>query len=236
MSADERCVEMRELIAELALGVADGEDRARALDHAADCANCRRELERQSAIADGLVALAPAREPPPGFELSVLRAIQPPAAGRRRVLRPLAFAAVLATAVALTAGGMLLGFRDDRRLADHYRATLAQANGSYFGAVRLADAAGRPGGVVFAYRGSPSWILVTVAPAQRPDVAEAELIDRSGRRIPLASFRLAGGAWGGSIPLDLRDVAAVHLVGADGRSLLVAQLGAPTNPARGPHR
>lgn len=149
MSSDERCEETRELLAELALGIADGAERARVLEHVAGCPGCRRELERQSAIADGLLVLAPEEEPPPGFELGVLRSIQPRAPKRGSILRPLAVVAAVAAAVAITAGGMLLGFRDDRRLADQYRATLAQANGRYFGAVQLADAAGRPGGVLF---------------------------------------------------------------------------------------
>jgi hypothetical protein len=224
MSSDGRCEQTREVLAELALGIADGEQRARALEHVADCSECRRELERQSALADGLLLLAPEQEPPPGFELRVLDSIQPSPARRRSLLRPLIAVAAVAAAVAITAGAMLLGFRDDRRLADQYRATLAQANGEYFGAVRLADAAGRPGGVLFVSRGSPSWILLTVNPEHRASVERAELVDRSGRRIPLESFRLADGTWGGSIPRALQDVAAVHLTGADGRSVLVAQL------------
>lgn len=227
MSADERCENTRELLAEVALGVADGADRARVLEHVAHCKECRLELERQSAIADELLVLAPEQEPPIGFELDVLRAIEPPAAKphsiRRWILRPMPAIAAATAAAVITAGGMLFAFRDDRRLADQYRAALAEANGTYFGAVRLADAAGRPGGVLFRYRGSPSWILVTVAPTYRASIVRAELVDRSGRTIPLTSFRLADGAWGGSIPVDLGNVAAVHLVGADGRSVLMAQ-------------
>ena len=159
------------------------------------------------------------------FELGVLQAIQPPAPARRRrsLWRPLAVAAVVAAAVAVTAGGMLVGFRDDRRLADEYREALAEANGAYFGARQLLDPAGRRGGVLFVYRGAPSWILVTVDSPHREAVARAELIDRSGRRIPLPSFELADGAWGGAIPVDLEDIAAVHLTGEDDRSVLVAQ-------------
>lgn len=223
MNGDARCDETRELLSELALGIADGAERARVLDHVAECADCRRELERQSALADGLLTLAPEEEPPPGFELGVLRSIRPSVPRRAPIRRRLAFVAAVAAAIAVTAGGMLLATRDDRRLAEHYRATLEHAGGSYFGAVRLADAAGRPGGVLFAYRGSPSWILVTVAPSYRSSIERAELVDRGGRRIPLMSFRLADGAWGGSIRVDLRQVAAVHLVGRDGRSVLVGQ-------------
>jgi Putative zinc-finger len=223
MTADALCDETRDLLPELALGIADGADRARILAHVAECADCRRELERQAAIADSLLLLAPEHEPPAGFELAVLREIEPPPVRRRRTILPrLAFVGAVAAAVAITAGGMLLGFGDDRRLAEHYRATLAQAHGTYFGAVRLTDPAGRPGGVLFAYRGAPSWILVTVEPEHRAAVARAELVARDGRRIPIPGFELASGVWGGSLPLDLRDLAAVHLVGADGRSVLVA--------------
>ena len=148
MTADDRCHEIRELAAELALGIADGRDRARVLEHLADCADCRREVESFSAVADELLALAPAQEPPLGFELRVLRALEPPRRKRGRTARRLALvAAALLVAVGVTAGAMLLGFRDERRLAAHYRATLAQAQGSYFGADRLHDGAGEPAGV-----------------------------------------------------------------------------------------
>jgi hypothetical protein len=229
MSAEDRCEETREVLPELALGIADGEERARVLAHIEDCADCRRELERQSAVADSLLVLAPEQEPPAGFESRVLRKIQPPAP-RRSILRPLVAIGAVAAAVAITVGAMMIGTRDERRLADQYRAALEEANGQYFRTARLTDPAGRPGGVLFTYRGTPSWILVTVSPAYRASVDRAELVDRGGRRIPLTSFRLADGAWGGSIPVDLQDVAAVHLVGKDGRSPLVAELQRPANP------
>lgn len=224
MSAEERCEETRELISEVALGIADGEERARVLEHVAGCGDCRAELERQSTVADELLSLAPGLEPPLGFELGVRRAIEPPRPSRRRFLRPLVAATAVVAAVAVTAGAMFASFDDDRRLADHYRTVLAQANGTYFGAVRLEDAAGRPGGVAFIYRGAPSWILVTVGPAFRDSVAGAELVERDGRRIPVESFELVDGAWGGSIPGDLGNLAAVDLVDRDGRSVLVARL------------
>jgi hypothetical protein len=117
----------------------------------------------------------------------------------------------------------VLGFRDDVRLADRYRGTLERAHGSAFGAVQLRDAGGKPAGVVFVYRGSPSWILVTVDAAHRGLAERAELVS-NGRRIPLSSFRLANGAWGGALPIELQAVDALHLIGANGRSVLVAYL------------
>jgi hypothetical protein len=229
MSTDDRCHEIRKLAPEVALGIADGEDRARVLEHVAECADCRRELERLSTVADELLVLAPEQEPPPGFELRVLDSIQPPASKRRFRLRGLAVVGAVVATAAVTAGAMLVGFRDDRRLADHYRATLAQAHGSYFGARRFHDAAGRQGGVLFTYRGSPSWMMITVSPSYRDSVRSAELVTRDGRRAPLASFGLSGGAWGASLPIDLQDLAAVHLVGRDGRSVLIATQGNPSD-------
>src|SRR6059058_3689151 len=77
------CAGIRALLPELALGIADGEERARALEHLGGCAECRRELDELSAIADELVALAPEREPPAGFEGRVIERLRVRAAPAR---------------------------------------------------------------------------------------------------------------------------------------------------------
>jgi hypothetical protein len=224
MAESERCAKVRELGAELALGIADGEERALVLEHAATCADCRRELERLSGVADELLALAPEKEAPLGFELGVLQAIEPPTPARRRRLRRLAFVAAVLVTAALTAGGMLFGFRDDRRLADQYRAALGHAHGYYFGASELRDAGGRRAGAVFAYGGDPSWITIVVDPAFRDTIEEAEVVAGDGGRIPLEGFRLEDGFWGGALPVGPRELVALHLVDRDGRSVLIADL------------
>ena len=63
---DPRCEEFRELAPELALGIVEGEERGRALEHLADCPDCRRRVEELSEVADGLLLAAPHREPPVG--------------------------------------------------------------------------------------------------------------------------------------------------------------------------
>ncbi len=65
---DTDCERLHDLGAEIALGIADGEDRAWALDHLADCPRCRARIERLSSVADELLLVAPAAEPPAGFE------------------------------------------------------------------------------------------------------------------------------------------------------------------------
>jgi hypothetical protein len=221
------CEHTRQLAAELALGIADGAQRAEALRHLAGCADCRRAVEELAAVADELLLLAPEREPPAGFESRALARMQPPPAPRvrrhRRVLVPIAAAA----AAALATTAIVLGATsDDRRLADHYRATLAAAHGSSFEAARL-QAPGRiRAGVVYGYRGSPSWIFVAIYRPYRSTAYRVELAMTSGRRVALRSFRLdpKTGSAGQAIPVDLQLVSAVRLVGSKPGDVLQAEL------------
>src|SRR3954453_20251578 len=122
---DARCEETREIAAELALGIVEGEERGRALQHLAECPDCRLKVEELSEVADELLLLAPHREPPVGFESRVLAPLHPAAKPRRRrwrvVLAPAA-AAVAAAAITLAI------VSPDLRLASHYQHTLDQAN------------------------------------------------------------------------------------------------------------
>jgi hypothetical protein len=216
------CEHTRRIAAELALGIADGADRAQTIEHIADCAECRRELEELSSVADELLTLAPAHEPPPGFESRVLTRLRP---ARRRYWRPLRALAPAAAAAALAAGIVVGATRDDVRLADHYRATLAEAHGSYFEAARLRAPGGVPVGIAYAYRGAPSWIFVYVDAAHRRSY-DAELAMASGARVPLPSLRIdpKTGSAGATLTLDVHDVAAIRLLGREPGDVLEAHL------------
>ncbi len=223
MPADASCAEIRELTSELALGIADGQDRARVLEHVAVCAECRRELDELSSLADELLVLAPEHEPPVGFELRTLRRALPKPS-RRRWRQPAVALVAASLAASVAAGGVLFAVRGDRRLASEYRATLSQAHGSSFRAVPLQNAAGGRAGTVFVYRGSPSWIFLTISAHGTSSAARAELVTRGNRTLTLPAFRLSSGSWGGAIPMDAGAVAAIHLLDRNGRSVLVAYL------------
>jgi hypothetical protein len=226
------CEETRRLAPELALGIADGAERARALEHLAGCADCRRAVGALSEVADELLMLAPEREPTVGFESRVLARLAPAPAPapapppRWRPRRLLAVLAPAAAAAAIATGIVLGATGDDRRLADHYRATLAEANGSYFEAARLRTPAGMRAGLVYAYRGNPSWIYVAVDRRYRSTAYGAELALTSGERVPLPRLRLdpETGSGGQAIPVDLHRVAAVRLVGSGRGDVLQAEL------------
>jgi hypothetical protein len=227
------CEEVRELAPELALGIAGGDERARALSHLAECAECRRHVEELSTLGDELLLLAPIQEPPVGFETRVLELIRPQAPPRRR-RRFVPLAAAAAAAAAVTAVAMWFGFREDRELASNYRATLAAANGKYFSAAELSAPGGGVVGNVFGYQGSPSWVLVTVTSAQHPGTAtyDAQLITKSGDRVPQRPIQVSDGrgSAGWTIPISFDRVAEVRLLGPGRGQVLEADFPSDHEP------
>lgn len=218
---DPRCEEFRELAPELAVGIVEGEERGRALEHLADCPDCRRRVEELSEVADGLLLATPHREPPVGFESKVLSEVLPAPPKRRRrrrlalVLTPAA-AALASVAVTL---GIVSG---DLRDASHYHQTLQEANGKEFEAYSLYDG-GAVAGTVFSYQGRPNWLVVTVDPAHRADLTSAQLVMDDGSQIPLSWFQLdASGSSGGGIPVDPHNVSVLRLLPGAGDEPLVA--------------
>ena len=216
-----RCEDTREVAPELALGIVEGEQRGRALEHLADCPDCRRRVEDLAEVADQLLLLAPHREPPVGFEARVLDRVLPkPRPRRRRRLR-----LVLApAAAAFAAAAIVLAIvAPDLRVASHYRHTLDQANGKEFESYALKGGDTHVG-TVFSYEGFPSWVHIDVDPAYRAGLTRAELVTDDGSQVPLRWFHLdANGGSGGSIPINPHHVSVLRLSGSPGVRPLVAQ-------------
>jgi anti-sigma factor RsiW len=216
-----RCEEVRGLAPELALGIVEGEERGRALEHLADCPDCRRRVEELAEVADELLLLAPHKEVPVGFESRVLGRVlpsPPPRRRRRRLALVLSPAAAALAAVAITLGIVSGDLRD----ASHYHQTLNEANGKEFEAYSLYGGAGAFAGTVFSYQGAPNWLVITVDPAHRADLRSARLVMDDGREVPLDWFHLdPSGSSGGGIPVDPHDVSVLRLLpGAAGEPLV----------------
>ena len=222
------CERLREIGPEVALGIADGEERAWALDHLSDCAECRARLERLSATADELLLLAPGAEPPPGFDGRVADAIAPPRAYRRpplwrRMRLPVAAAI---GAAALAAGAVWLALDNDRKLADSYRATLAVANGEYFDAAPIERPGGQKVGYVYGYQGRTSWVLAVIYDGVASGDYELQLVTHDGKRMPLREIAISPGpgSAGGATPVPYEKRAEVGLLGHDGREVADSSL------------
>jgi hypothetical protein len=223
MRAD--CDDIRDLTAEVALGIASGDDRARVVDHVAGCRACREELRQLTAVTDELLVLAPEHEPPPGFEQRVLRELQPAKARKRlRVRIPRLARPVLAVAAGAAVASVIAvsAYHDDHKLASEYRQSLAAADGSRFVAIPLRDGAGVKRGSVSLYQGAPSWIVITANGRGAGSLSRAELVSRSGKRVTLNGFALKRGVWGGPLPMGFDSIASVQVLSPDGHSQLVA--------------
>jgi Putative zinc-finger len=78
MTGEMGCDQVRDLAPELALGIAEGQERVAALSHLTGCPGCRQLVSDLSSVGDGLLLLAPSREPPRGFESGVLARLDHP--------------------------------------------------------------------------------------------------------------------------------------------------------------
>ena len=226
-----RCEQVRELAPEVALGVASIDDRLRVLEHVARCAECRAYLAELAGTADELLLLAPAAEPPSGFESAVLarlgesgpESVTP--LRRRGVLRrALQLAAVIVLVAALSGAAVWWAGEPDRQLADQVRQTLTTADGKYFEAFPLRDPGGAQRGSVFAYQGEPTWLVCALDEPLPDGWYAVQLITREGERHVLASGRYLGGlrAWGYELPMAVHDVAELRILDKQGRLVLSA--------------
>ena len=230
MTAELGCEQVRDLAPELALGIAEGEERDVALRHLSGCSGCRQLVSELSSVGDELLQLAPAHDPPAGFESRVLAEVTKPP--RRRSIQPLArrwqwlatAAAAVVLAAALGGGSVLLATASDRRLAASYQAVLSQGQGAYFLAAPLQGTGGRVG-TVFGYQGQPSWVMVTLQPPiQEEGRFEVQAVTRDGRYLSIGDAVLGGanGSWGGQLPVDLSAIHELRFVGPDGQRAFTA--------------
>jgi len=204
---------------ELALGIVEGEERGRALEHLADCPDCRRRVDELTEVAVELLLLASQHEPPPGFESKVLGQVLPEPPKRRRRRLTLVFAPA---AAALAAAAVTLGIVwNDVQTGRSYEGTLEKANGKQFEAYSLYGGPSAAG-TVFSYQGAPNWLLITVDPTHRADLSRAELVMDDGSTRTLNWFQLdPSGSSGGGIPVDPHHVSVLRLLpGAGGQPLI----------------
>ena len=216
--------EVRELAPELALGIAAGEQRARALAHIASCTECRTLVDELSRAADSMLLIAPQKEPPIGFEAQAVtrvRGLRP----RHRLRLAAAFTSVAFIAIGLTWIVMQAATARDRDLADRYLALLeGRSQGELF-ATSLRTADGGRAGHVFAYEGSSNWIFVVVTAETGNGIHDIVLTPRAqvaGSQVGRVRLVDGRGSWGSTTGLDLRGL-RIQLVNGEGKPAFEAR-------------
>jgi hypothetical protein len=225
--------ETREVAAELALDVATGADRGRALAHLESCPDCRALVGGLADARDEILLLAPEREPPAGFESRTLarlaREARPRRGPRWRRIVSLAVAASLAAAVAGT--GVWLATGSDRQAAAQFRTALERADGKYLGVEVLRGPDGARVGHVAVYLGRPSWIFAVIDEGHPVGTFDVEIIGPSGDRQPAGTVTIDATRRGGGLvfPPDIERVAAILLIPRTGGDPLEGRLPAPSD-------
>jgi len=231
------CDELAEVAGELACGVAGAEDRARALDHLARCASCRRDVRSLGEVADGLASLAPVVQPPAGFESRVVAALgvagsgagaarpgppSPAGSGHRRIPTGLLLqaAAVVLLAAVIGLGGWAIG-RSGRSAA-----TAGISPAPHLLVAAVLQAGGQPVGQVVMSAAPDRWLSMAVDADLGASTVRCEVVDH-GHVVTLGSFSVAGGYgyWATSVPVDPGGITGVRLVTADGHVVARATLG-----------
>lgn len=240
MSSDAHCEKLREVGAELALGVLPGRERAEAVAHLDRCADCREYVRQLTGIGDRLIGLLPECEPPPGFEARVARSLARQTAGpeghrpgrapqglrgraRRARLRLAAVAAALAVAVGFA--GWAVGTAVQEVTAS---APPAVESEPVLVGDMIPAGGGQPVGEVYAHPGSPAWIFVSVALTGTPYTGKVScLLERAdGATVRVGEFPLRAGRgnWGVAVPVDLTKYTGARLASPAGAVLATAEL------------
>jgi Putative zinc-finger len=242
MNDDERshaeCERYGDELAELALGILPGKQRADVLAHIEGCPRCRGEVEQLSVAADSILEVVPAAEPPIGFEVRLMERLDASRA-RARALKPRhrfrqrrfgmdrfgQSALVFASLALLAALGVGIGWLT--------WGSSAPTTGSAFGTTKaghLAEAqlvsAGRPVGEVYVYTGQQNWLFMSLSD-QSPWSGEATCEARlaNGSTVVLGKFWMSdgNGAWAVPLQSGTARIKSATVLATDGTVLARAQ-------------
>ena len=202
-------------LAELALGVLTGRERAEALSHVESCPRCAEELEQLSRVADAVVRVAPEMEPPVGFEVRLFERMGVADVPRRRRVWSSRWVpvGVAAAVVALGLGlGLSLASAPPPAAAKVTSANLVE-NGVAVGHVDI-DA-------------TKAWMSMALADSSARGRVECVVITDDGVTHWVGSFdaRNGYGAWVAPLHVDPAAVRTAEVVSPSGTVIATATLG-----------
>ena len=185
-----------QLLVDLALGQLGPDEADDVLAHVAGCARCRAELDALSATADRLLLLAPAAEPPAGFEARALAAMGIPQARRASRARRVAAVALL------VAGAAAVGVMVGRATSSDHEVLVAAS-----------------------LTPDRSALFMSIT-GEEGETYGCALRATDGTTTEMASWTLRGdtGSWWVEVPRELRGSAEVVVTDEDGHEVAAAPL------------
>lgn len=217
------CEAVRPLLPDVAVGVADGDDRAAVLAHVEACATCRAELDVLGSTADELLLLVPPAEPPAGFEAAVMARLSatpapappPDLAAHRRPTRRLVAAGVALAAAAAVVLGLWVSGADDPATIDGDLV----ADGEVVGSV--AATPGDPARLEVTVDGLPDGLYTVHCGYSTSDESHSYYALDAG------TLRVAGGQaeWDVSVAVDVSELTKVSLLLPNDDAAAVARVG-----------
>jgi hypothetical protein len=217
----EGCAEFSGNLAELALGILTGRERAATLSHVESCRRCADELEQLARAADTVVSVAPEVEPPVGFESRLFTAMgldEAPTARRHRPSRWILAAAAAAVALVV---GLSIGWATGPNSSSPDRTPV----GPVVASADLKDH-GVAVGHVYAYGGSRPWLFMTLADSTARGRVTCRIVTTDGvtRTVGAFTIKEGYGAWGAPLPVPPSDVVTAEVVSPNGTVLGTAPL------------
>jgi hypothetical protein len=222
---NDECVQYEDDLAELALGVSTGRERARALLHLESCPRCAEELEQLSRAADAVVAVAPEAEPPLGFETRLFERMGIEAARSTRRRRP-RFWIPATVAAGVTALAVSLGIG-----LSSSPTAIPSAHGAHHQPTAVQTAAlvenGENVGHVDIFGGAKPWMRMTLDDSTARGVVHCVVTTHDGKVLDVGSFvsNDGYGAWAAPLHVKPATVRSAQVMSPSGTVIATATLG-----------
>ncbi|HEY1829283.1 MAG TPA: hypothetical protein VGG38_03465 [Acidimicrobiales bacterium] len=208
-------------LAELALGILTGRQRAATLAHVESCPRCADELEHLSRTADAVLLVAPESEPPVGFEVRLfermgVRDVERGRWGRR----PSRLVLAVAAAVVALAIGLGVGWATGSRTH-----VPTQAIGNPEASAALVSDGVKVGHVTID-GGSKPWVMMTLDDSKARGRVTCEVVMQDGSVHTVGSFVATQGygAWGAPLHAAASSVKMAEVRSASGAVIATAPL------------
>jgi hypothetical protein len=219
------CDTYSDQLAELALGVLTGRERAQALSHVESCRRCADELEQLSRAADMVVQVAPQVEPPMGFEVRLFEKMGVSDTRRRR-FRPSHW---IPAAVAVAAAAVALGL--GLTLPSSAPTTTAQGRRPHPQATQVISAPlmqdGTSVGRVATFGGDTPWMSMMLDDDTVHGAVNCVVVTDDGRTHQVGTFVAREGysTWAAPLPVNPKDIRTAEVVSPSGTVVATATLG-----------